>query len=299
MRLSAPLVLALVGSAVRTTSSIGPFIAGGGAPPAGCAEAAALAATGDLRAARRLAIQLIGPSAGLDVRRACSEQWLAATDPELGTAAFVNKIRQSQSASPAQITTRGQADRPKPLCWWNQGGGGPVDARRWSRCCAEVDPENVGPTDPALCFGHGGDHGDGGQPNSADPTTRGWCCGFGLGSDSYAAIPALLEPFISVRLPGPAGRLLRLQQGGFLRPFVKQLRHCFAPRTYSHARRCMLHVPACAVEPLPATAQTSGVMPGPGDEVGRWFLRGVVGGFLWWSEGRLLGWLMTRWGGRV
>ena len=218
MWLSAPLVLALVCSVVGVTSSGGPFGARA-VVVSGCAEAAALAATGDLRSARRLAIQLIGPGSGLEARRTCSEQWRAAIDPELGSSTFVGKLRQSQPVQPdlasAPSTT---VDRPEPRCWWNQKDPGSIDSistPSWSKCCAEVDPEDAGPADPALCFGKG-------TNGSAGSGAREWCCGFGPGTDSYAAIPALLEPFISVRLPGPGSsgrRLLRLQQGGFLRPF--------------------------------------------------------------------------------
>ena len=89
-------------------------------------------------------------------------------------------------------------------CW----PAGPDQQLRqhWTACCA-----------PFASAGINGGEASAGCAVGTDD--RAACCAFGPGSDSYQAVPALMETEIPLWLAKPRPAVLTLQQDGFLRPF--------------------------------------------------------------------------------
>jgi predicted RNA methylase len=167
-----------------------------------CEELSRLVISGDLFSARRLALTASTASANpfsppkhtVDdaTAAACSAEWLPAVDELLLRDNFelaVDAAHRERYPTPQHA----RAGVSASICFTGDEKSG------WERCCTSLRLQGS-----ADCF-------------RADPGLRSTCCAFANATRSFLRIPAVREIWVSLRLV--SGRLVHIEQDGFLRPF--------------------------------------------------------------------------------
>ena len=156
---------------------------------------------GRLAAARRAALALYRAEPRPAAAKECSSAWQRLQEEALGDGAGLLALVGSAAAQErGAVAAIGGVRR----CW----PAGPDQQLRqhWTACCAPFASAGI----------------DGGEASAGcavGTDDRAACCAFGPGSDSYQAVPALMETEIPLWLAKPRPAVLTLQQDGFLRPF--------------------------------------------------------------------------------